>query len=88
MIKKVNNVELLALLNDREAVFEGCVGNWDDEQLSQFLAFKGKYNSLTQLQKDIYYLYLIIGSKKTAELMQVSQRFINYKVKEIKELMK
>lgn len=89
MITQVKNQELLTILKDREAVFESAIDpRWDDDQLDRFNAFKRAYNSLTQLQRDIYYLYVVIGSKKTSELMQVSQRFINYKVKEIKELLK
>lgn len=89
MITQVKNDELLEILKDREAIFESAKDpKWDDDQLNRFNAFKRNYRGLTQLQQDIYYLYLIIGSKKTSELMQVSQRFISYKVKEIKELMK
>ena len=89
MISRVDNEKLLALLEDREELLLSIKDtSWDDEQLSKYKDFMRKYNSMTQLQKDLYILYIKIGSKKVAELMGVSQRFINYKIVEIKDILK
>jgi hypothetical protein len=89
MIRKIDNKELLALLEDRDELFLSVKEpGWDDRQLARYYDFMKKYNSMTQLQKDLYILYIKIGSYETASKLGVSQRFVNYKIKEIKDILK
>lgn len=87
MIRQINNEELLSYLKERDEVFEQLEyqTEWDDISLAHYNSFKKSYNSLTQLEKDIWYLAKTIGTRRTAELMQVSQRYIRGKLKVIAE---
>ena len=85
MIRQINNTELLAYLKERDTVFQSMEYDvkWDDEKLSHYNHFKAVYNALPQLEKDIWYLTRTLGAKKTASLMQVSDRYIRLKMKKI-----
>lgn len=85
MIRQIENDELLALLKERDEVFEQMEYSieWDDEKLSHYNAFKKAYSELSQLEKDIWYLVKTIGVRKTASLMQVSDKYIRLKMKKI-----
>lgn len=87
MIRTIKNDELLRLISQRDAIFQGIEleEHFDDERLEKWREFKVNYEKLTPMQKDIWYLHTIIGTGKTAALMQVSKRFIQLKMKEIKK---
>lgn len=81
------NDKILSVLKDRENVMNNISynQNWDDEKLSQFNLFKKKYNELSFLERDIWYLVTLQGVTKTAKMMEVSRSFINKKMKIIRE---
>lgn len=87
MIRTIENDELLRLLSQRDAIFQGIEleEHFDDERLKKWREFRVNYEKLTPMQKDIWYLHSIIGTSKTATLMQVSKRFIQLKMREVKK---
>ena len=86
MIRAVKNKELLAVLSERPSVMEYMKPNdMDDEQLEHYNMVIKKYENLNQLDKDIFYLAIVVGVRRTAELMQCSASLIFKKMKRIKK---
>lgn len=88
MITAIRNEELLQVLKDRPEVFSDLKdSSWDDEQLAHYNKVMSNYMNLSQLDKDIWYLYNVVGYTKTANLMQCSKSYILKKHRKIKELL-
>ena len=86
MIRAVKNKELLEVLAERPSVMKYMKPNdLDDEQLQHYNSVMIKYDNLCQLDKDIFYLAIVVGVKRTAELMQCSASLIFKKIKRIKK---
>lgn len=86
MIRAVKNKELLEVLAERPSVMEYMKPNdLDDEQLQHYNSVMIKYDNLNQLDKDIFYLAIVVGVKRTAELMQCSASLIFKKMQRIKK---
>lgn len=84
MMKVIKNEELLAVLKERPDVLSDLEDDdWDDTQLSSFQRWKTRYESLSQLDKDIWYCVTLLGWIKTAELMQCSKSLLYKKMKKI-----
>lgn len=84
MMRTIKNAELLEILKERPDVLSDLEGDdWDDTQLSSFQRWKARYESLSQLDKDIWYCVTILGWIKTAELMQCSKSLLYKKMKKI-----
>lgn len=85
-IKKTNDA-LLEALKDRKAVFEGIysIRALDDTEMAKIVAFKHKYDSLQQYEKDIWYLSTQMNQNRIAELYGVDKGTISRYLKAIKE---
>lgn len=80
------NEKLKKILNDRQTIMETLLygEDLDDERLSEYYKFMKWYDSLSQLDKDIFYLIQIYGIPETAQLLDCSYSFIYSKSKKLK----
>ncbi len=86
MITAVKNKDLLEVLAERPSVFSDLKPqDLDDEQTKRFDRVMRNYEGLSQLDKDIFYLAIVKGVTKTANLMQCSTSLIFKKMKRIRK---
>ncbi len=80
------NDRLKTILNDRPTIMKTLLNeeDLDDDQLKDYYKFMRWYDSLSQSNKDIYYLIQIYGIPETARLLDCSYSFIYSKSKKLK----
>lgn len=80
------NDRLKTILNDRPTIMKTLLyeEDLDDDQLKDYYKFMKWYDSLSQSDKDIYYLIQIYGIPETARLLDCSYSFIYSKSRKIK----
>lgn len=78
----LNNEELKKMTDEGKEVYDTFLDgeDLDDEQL----AITERLKDLSQLDKDLLYLYSTYGATKTARLCQCSRQYIYKKIKQIK----
>ena len=90
-MKMTNNMneELINALKLRDVYFDSIENQelltFDDEKLQQYRLFKQKYNSLTQMERDLYFLSTQMKKNKIAQLYGVSRSYITLLLKKIEE---
>ena len=88
-IKDNMNKDLLNALENRDLYFESIeteeLKMFDDEKLRQYRIFKEKYNNLTQMEKDLFFLSTQMKKNKIAQLYGVSRSYITLLLKKIGE---
>lgn len=90
-MKMTNNMneELINALKLRDIYFESIekedICTFDDEKLRQYRIFKEKYNNLTQMEKDLFFLSTQMKKNKIAQLYGVSRSYITLLLKKIGE---
>lgn len=57
----------------------------DDETNEHYTNVLNKVNGLSQLEKDILFLYAQYGATKTAQLLQITRGYVHILIKKIKE---
>lgn len=80
------NEKLKKILSDRPTIMNTLLyeEDLDDERLSEYYKFMRWYDSLSQLDKDIFYLCQIYTVKEVAELLDCSYSFIYMKKQKLK----
>lgn len=89
MVQITNNDDLLKVLRDREVTLASLtsVESWDDWQLNKINTFKVRFNALTQLEKDLYWVYLMVGFTKGAKMFNLNIETYKKRIKRIKAKM-
>lgn len=73
------NAKLMKILSERPQIMETMVNtsDLDDEQLYQYYDFLKWYDSLSQIDKDLFFLiYSGHSIREIAELMDCSQSYV------------
>lgn len=80
------NDRLKMILNERPDILNTFIDleQLDDDQLKEYYKFMKWYDSLSQQDKDIYYLIQIYGIPETARLLDCSYSFIYSKSRKLK----
>lgn len=85
------NNKIIELLKERDAQMQYIedyeLAHFDDENLSKYHKFKSLYNSLTPLEKDLWYLSTQIKRSEIAKLYAVSRSYITILLKKINNKM-
>lgn len=86
----ITNDYIMEILNKRDEAFQDIYNlqTYDDNELEKIDTFKNKYNNLKQWEQDLYYVYLQVGSSKTAELYGICYSTCFKKIKRIKDKLK
>lgn len=85
MIRTTTQNEVLKkILDERESILSQLIDTetLDDEQLKRYSRFLTWYSSLSQLDKDLYYLLAIYPVRKVAKLLDCSVSYV-YKKKKV-----
>lgn len=88
MIRNItNNAELLKVLSGRKDVMDTLIHNTelDDSDLCTYNRFMNWYNSLSQLDKDIFYLLTQLPVGEIAKLLNTSVGYVYNKKRELEK---
>lgn len=90
MIKIINNDEIMSMLQVRDEIIPDLLSykSWDDEEVLKIKKFLKKYNKLTQVEKDLYYMWLQVGMTKMANMYGIGISTAKRRIKLIKAKMK
>lgn len=83
----ISNEKLKKALSQRDILFKSIeeeeIKNMDDEELKKYYEFKKKYELLTPLEKDLWYLDTQYKRIQIADMYNVSRSYITQLLKEI-----
>lgn len=89
MIKQMNNDILKNALKDRDLYFksieENEIGDMEDSDVQKYYIFKNKYNTLSPLEKDLWYLETQYKRVQIAQMYNVSRGYITILLKKLHE---
>ena len=84
---KTLNDELKAILSLRNEYFKSIedeeLKHMDDEEIEKYYEFKNKYDKLSMLEKDLWFLNTQMKKVEIARLYSVSKPYISKLLKEI-----
>jgi hypothetical protein len=80
------NEALKKILDERESILSQLIDTetLDDEKLSRYKKFQDWYSSLSQLDKDLYYLLSLYPVRKVAHLFDCSVSYVYKKKKALR----
>lgn len=89
MIKIINNDEIMSMLQVRDEIVSDLLSykSWDDEEVLKIKSFIKKYNKLTQVERDLYYMWLQVGMTKMANMYGIGISTAKRRIKVIKKKM-
>lgn len=87
MITAIHNDQLCEALKDRKSVLSTLVEEQelDDSQLNIYNRFQEWYNSLSQLDKDLFYLLSVYSVAEISTLQDCSKGYLFKKRNELRE---
>ena len=88
MIKQMNNDILKNALKDRDLHFDFILQNlenMEDSDVQKYYIFKNKYDTLSPLEKDLWFLETQYKRVQIAQMYNVSRGYITILLKKLHE---